>query len=242
MNVMATNYALTNDAQSVVSGLLPDIRFNDRIAIFGQTGTGKTILAHYIFRTVKVRLPSDKRPEGQWRLCIDVTDSIFDDALAFYDPLNIPWDLSSSLRYVPNMSSTESEQDFNDLYLGIMAHGDVWVWLDEANEVSSAHKTIPGLRQVLLQGRKFQIGHCAVTPRPVDISRSIFTQSQHLFIFPLTDNDDRTRVAKNIGLEPDELEEVMATMPDFGFLWYDVRSRTLLELPPIPFEVVEELE
>lgn len=239
---MAVAYAQTNGAQTIASGSLPDIRFNDRLAIFGQTGTGKTILAHYIFRTVRVYLPTDKRPEGQWRIIIDVTDSIFDDALVFFDPLNIPWDLASSLRYVPDLSSPDAEDDFNNLYLGIMAHGDAWVWLDEANEVSSAHRTIPGLRQVLLQGRKFQIGHCAVTPRPVDISRSIFTQSQHLFIFPLTDNDDRTRVAKNIGLEPDELEEVMATMPDFAFLWYDVRSRTLLELPPIPLEVVDELE
>jgi hypothetical protein len=221
---------------------LPEIRFNDRLAIFGQTGTGKSILAHFLFRTIHVRLPTEKRPDAKWRLIIDVMDAVYDDAFPFYDPLEIPWNESPSLRFVPNLASPQLEEDFNNLYLSIMAHGDVWVWLDEANEVSTAHRTIPGLRQVLLQGRKLQIGHCAVTPRPVDITKSIFTQSQHLFIFPLTDNDDRTRVAKNLGMESDEFEAIMAELPDFAYLWYDVRNRVLLEMPALPLEVIKELE
>lgn len=219
---------------------LPRINTNDRIAIFGQTGTGKSIYAHYLFRTITVRLPTEKRPQGQWRLIVDVMDSVYDDALTFFDPSDIPWAESPSLRYVPNIDTIE--KDINTLYQNIVAHGYCWVWLDEANEVSSAHRTVAGLRKVLLQGRKLQIGHASVTPRPVDISKSVITQSQHIFTFPLTDSDDRNRLAKNFGMEVDEYENLMASLPDYGYLWYVVNKREMYVMPPLPPEIVQELE
>lgn len=220
---------------------LPEVRLNDRMAIFGMTGSGKSVLAHYMFRSVPNKLPTDKNPLGFWRMCIDVTDSVIEnDALTFYDPYNIPWDQAASLRFVPNVESLE--EDINVLYTGVMNHGSCWIWLDEANEVSSAHKTIVGLRRILLQGRKFQIGNCAVTPRPVDITKSITTQSEHHFCFPLVETDDRKRVAKNFGMELDEFDEVMSSLDDFAYLWFSIRDKTLYEMPPLPEEVVMKLE
>src|SRR5438067_7070097 len=93
---------------------LPRINTNDRIAIFGQTGTGKSIYAHYLYKTIKVRLPTEKRPKGQWRLIVDVMDSIYDNALTFFDPSDIPWMESPSLRYVPDIDHIE--RDINTLY------------------------------------------------------------------------------------------------------------------------------
>lgn len=219
---------------------LPEVRLNDRMAIFGMTGSGKSVLAHYLFLSVPNRLPTESNPNGFWRLCIDVTDSIIDDSLTFYDPRAIPWDEASSLRFVPNVETLED--DINAVYEEIMLHGACWVWLDEANEVSSAHRTIVGLRRILLQGRKFQIGNCAVTPRPVDITKSITTQSEHHFIFTLIEQDDRKRVAKNIGLELEEFDELMASLPPFGYIWFSIRDKTLYIMEPLPQEVVDKLE
>lgn len=220
---------------------LPQIRLNDRIAIFGRTGTGKSILAHSLFRSIPIpqtEHQAETRPF--WRMCIDVTDSIFDDAATFYDPSAIPWEVSFSLRFVPDVANLS--QSIDELYVGIMLHGDCWTWLDEANEVSTSHSTVPGLRRVLLQGRKFQIGHCAVTPRPVDISRSIITQSEHLFVFPLTDPKDRARVAENVNLSPDDFDARMGSLDNYGYLWYSVRDDALFEMPPLPLEEVRTLE
>lgn len=223
-----------------MAAILPQIRINDRIAIFGMTGTGKSVLAHHLFASIPNKLPTEKDPTGFWRICIDVTDSVIDDSLAFTDPLNIPWEEGSSLRFVPDVNTLEASID--SLYVSIFSHGSCWVWLDEANEVSSAHKTIFGLRRILLQGRKFQIGHCAVTPRPVDITKSIITQSEHQFIFTLVDSDDRNRIAKNIGLTLDEFDLVMARLPKFAYLWFSIRDQTLFEMPPLPNDVVAQLE
>jgi ABC-type dipeptide/oligopeptide/nickel transport system ATPase component len=223
----------------IVRGL-PEVRLNDRMAVFGMTGSGKSVLAHYMFRSVPNRLPTDSNPVGFWRMCIDVTDSVVDDSLTFYDPRNIPWSSASSLRFVPDIGRLED--DINEVYEGIMEHGSCWVWLDEANEVSSAHRTIIGLRRILLQGRKFQIGNCSVTPRPVDITKSITTQSEHHFIFTLIEQDDRKRVAKNVGMELDEFDAMMSDLPPFGYVWFSVRDKTLYEMPPLPEEAVNKLE
>ncbi len=219
---------------------LPELRRNDRIAIFGMTGTGKSILAHFLYRQIPVQLPEDDRQWGFWRICIDPTDSIVDDSITFYDPNDIPWDISDSLRFVPDIDIIEDETSI--LYENIMAHGFAWVWLDEANEVSSAHKTIKGLRKVLLQGRKFQIGMANVTPRPVDISKSIITQSEHQFIFHLVDEGDRRRVAANTGMTLEEFDGLMGALPPYAYLWYSVRDRTIYVMPPLPEDVVDALE
>ncbi len=212
---------------------LPQIRLNDRIAIFGATGTGKSVLAHALYQSV---------PENWWKIIIDVTDSIVEpSALTFYDPDEIPWDKSYSLRYVPDAGAPMDIQ-ISTLFLNIYYHGACWYWLDEANEVSDAHKTAFGLRKVLLQGRKAYVGGACLSPRPKDISKSIITQSQYIAIFTIIDYDDRSTIAKNIGMTPAEFDDQMNQLEEHGFLFFDVRSRTLYRVPPIPREIVEKLE
>ena len=228
----------------------PKIRLNDRIAVFGMTGSGKSVLAHYLYNTITAKLPVEKEdPEtkerwiepGFWKICIDVTDSVnLPQALTFYDPYQIPWDQAAALRFVPDIDELEAQ--INALYAEVILHGSCWVWLDEANEVSSAHKTIPGLRKVLLQGRKFQVGNLSATPRPADISKSIYTQSEHHFIFNIIDEGDRRRIASNIGLALKDFDVLMASLPMHGYLWFSVRDQAIFEVPPLPRDIVRILE
>jgi hypothetical protein len=211
---------------------IPPARINDRIFIVGTTDSGKSVLAHLLFTTI---------PEGWWRLIIDITDSINEPtALTFYDPTDIPWEKSYSLRFVPDIQFMQDQ--ISTLFQGIYEHGFCWYWLDEANEVSDAHKTVFGLRKVLLQGRKAYVGGAACTPRPRDITKSLITQSQFIAVFALIDSDDRNVIAKNIGLMPIEFDEMMSQLPQWGYLYYDVRNRTLWQVDPIPTEIVEKLE
>lgn len=212
--------------------VLPSIRLNDRVGVFGGTGTGKSILAQVMQSSV---------PDGWWKICVDITDSIIDpSALTFYDPDKIPWEDSTNLRFVPSVDATLEDQ-INRLYLGIFYHGACWVWLDEANEVSSAHRTAFGIRKVLLQGRKAYVGHVACTPRPADISKSIITQSQYLITFRLIDFDDRLRMARYIGLTQDEFDSIMERLGEHEYLLYDVRMNTLYQAPAVPREIVDSI-
>lgn len=209
--------------------VLPEIKLNDRIAVFGGTGTGKSILAQVMFRSL---------PTKWWKVIIDITDSIIEPtALTFYDPKQVPWDKAYNLRFVPDID-VDLEEQINELYLNIFYHGVCWVWLDEANEVTTAHHTAFGLRKVLLQGRKAYVGHLSCTPRPADISKSIVTQAQYLITFALVDFDDRIRVARYIGMTPDEFDEHIRQLGEHEYLFYDVAYRSLYQVPAVPEEIV----
>jgi hypothetical protein len=211
------------------SPILPEIRLNDRVAIFGGTGTGKSILAQVMFRSL---------PTEWWKMIIDITDSVIEPyALTFYDANEIPWDKAYYLRFVPDID-IDLEQQIDALYLNIFFHGACFVWLDEANEVTTAHHTAWGLRKVLLQGRKAYVGQISCTPRPADISKSIVTQSQYIITFPLVDFDDRIRVARYIGMTPDEFDEHLRGLGDYEYLFYDVKYRSLYQVPAVPDEIV----
>lgn len=211
---------------------LPTIKLNDRVAIFGGTGTGKSILAQIMFRSL---------PVNWHKVIIDVTDSIIEPyALTFYDPDHIPWDKAYNLRFVPDISASLEDQ-INRLYLSIFYHGACWVWMDEVNEVSSSHRTPFGMRKVLLQGRKAYVGHAACTPRPADISKSIVTQAQYLITFTLVDFDDRMRMARYIGMTNDEFDMAINTLGAHEYLFYDVALRNLYRVPAVPREVVEKI-
>lgn len=224
----------TNSPPSSTDSLqvLPEIRLNDRVAVFGGTGTGKSILAQVMFRSLPVKW---------WKVIIDITDSIIEPtALTFYDPNEIPWDKAYNLRFVPDID-IDLEEQINALYLNIFYHGVCWVWLDEANEVTTAHHTAFGLRKVLLQGRKAYVGHLSCTPRPADISKSIVTQAQYLITFALVDFDDRIRVARYIGMTADEFDEHIRGLGEHEYLFYDVAYRSLYQVPAVPDEIVMKI-
>lgn len=211
---------------------LPPIRINDRIAIFGGTGTGKSILAQVLYRSLPLK----------WhKVIVDITDSIIEpSALTFYDPTKIPWDKAWNLRYVPDINA-DLEEQINLLYLSVFYHGACWVWLDEANEVSTAHRTAFGIRKVLLQGRKAYVGHISCTPRPADISKSIVTQAQYLITFPLVDFDDRLRMARYIGMTADEFDLMINQLGSHEYLFYDVNYRSLYRVPAVPKVIVDNI-
>jgi hypothetical protein len=224
--------AQTRQQLNSTQDLLPEIAINDRIAIFGGTGTGKSILAQVLFHSLPVK---------HHKLIVDITDSIIEPtALSFYDPADIPWDKAWNLRFVPDIDA-DLEQQINLLYINAFFHGAVWIWLDEANEVTTAHRTAFGLRKVLLQGRKAYIGHVSCTPRPADISKSIVTQAQYLVTFPLVDFDDRIRMARYLGMETLEFDEAIGSLGEYEYLFYDVANRNLYRVPAIPMEVVDRI-
>lgn len=89
--------------------------------------------------------------------------------------------------------------------------GNAWLYIDEGYLMPDR----AWLRNVLAQGRSLGITVVATSQRPVDVPRSIFTESTYKTIFRLTDTRDIKRVEEFT--LPGLLEN---RLPDFHSYWY----------------------
>lgn len=199
------------------------------------------MLAHLLSRTIPIpRTEDEAKEDPQWILIVDVTDSIDEPyAITFNDPTKIPWKQGFRLRFVPEPTAIKESVEL--LLQSVRAHGMCWVWIDEVNAVSTSHNTPPTVLWLTLQARKFGVGCCNVTPRPRGIDPSFMGMAQHLFTFLLTDPDDIKHIAGPFGSTPSEMKDLLYSLDDFAYIWYDVRARTRYIMPPIPQEYIEIL-
>lgn len=188
----------------------PRIRYTDRVFVTGTTGTGKTHLARRLFLAAPGRrIVIDPKNDR------DATGNLGNHATAS-DPLRLP-DMPT-IRWVPR--DPFDLEAYDALYRHLMEHPPWYIWTDELGTVAPANKTPPAFAQLIYQGRSRGIGHIGSHQRPVEISRAILSQSQHIVAFSLHDPDDRARIAKTMGLAPGEFTQYQAELGPHGFLWW----------------------
>jgi hypothetical protein len=102
-----------------------------------------------------------------------------------------------------------------------------YVWCDEAGDVFPVRRTPANVRRLLTHGRKRQIGHVVTHTRPREIDRNLIANAMHVVVFDLPNPADRAHVADIAGVGPAELETRMTELPEYGFLWFDVRMKEL---------------
>ncbi len=188
----------------------------------GTTGSGKS----HLCRVLSLAAP---RP----LLIIDPRDSTLTEvpgAATFRDPNNPP--AADIARFVPN--DPYDLDAYNDLYGRVLASGPRFVWCDEAGIVFPVRSTPRAVRTLLVQGRKERIGHLACHTRPRELDVNLLAQAQHVVIFALPVPDDRRRVAELVGIPPAQLDELLAGLPKFGFLWWRLEDRVLIVFDPLP--------
>jgi DNA helicase HerA-like ATPase len=89
--------------------------------------------------------------------------------------------------------------------------GNAWLYIDEGYLMPDR----AWLRNVLAQGRSLGITVVTTSQRPVDISRSVFTEATYVTVFRLNDKKDWQRVGEFT--PPGMLEK---RLPDFHSFWY----------------------
>ncbi len=200
---------------------------NDRLLLVGKTGSGKSTLAAYLFGELRVqRVIVD--PKGEWRVrgaALARAPAQLEAALERY----------GLVRYVPRSGDRE---EWEEVYRLLFERRRIFVWTDEAYSVSEANWQPRGLRLMQTQGRALGIGHMVCTQRPRNLSRELVTEAEHFFVFtpPLT-GSDLDDVAREMGLEREELRAALLELPEHGFLWYDRRLGETTVCQPLPEEL-----
>lgn len=114
--------------------------------------------------------------------------------------------------------------------------GDVLVWVDEVHVSMPTEKSrrMHHARRILVHGRHRLISLLLCGPRPTHVDRLCLMQSDHVLVFDLPQRDDRERIADDLGVDRDDLAEIINTLPPHGYAWINTLNKTLTVYPAYP--------
>lgn len=172
------------------------IEANNRTALVGATGTGKTYMARYLLARVPRLVALDPKGtlKNQWGLTEWNRSSR--RALARGEPLRV------------RATAEPGDNDFYESVLGdAYDAGNVIIYIDEVYGVAPVgSRPGPMLSAVYTRGREFGIGVVAATQRPTWVPLFIFSEADNYIMFRLKLQNDRRRMAEFMG--PDVLSDV----------------------------------
>lgn len=193
----------------------------------GATRSGKSHLARRLFLSAAAP-----------RLVIDPADSSLTDvpgAVTFRDPARSTnargesWIEAATARFVP--TDPDDLDAYNRVYAWAFDRFPRMVWCDEAGIVLPVRGYPRRGNTYLVQGAKRMLGHMACHTRPREINRNLIGQAQHIMVFDLPNPDDRSHIAELAGIPSAQMEELMAQLGEYEFLWWRQLDRTLTVCP-----------
>lgn len=190
----------------------------DRTAIIGGTGTGKTTFGAWILskQNFKARpwIALDFKGEELW-------DQVGDPPMR---PLKLGKMPGKSGFY--RMSIRPGDDDeFEDWLWRIWEKENIGLFCDESSLIPQRN----AFKAILRQGRSKRIPVIACTQRPVDCDREIFTESQFVSVFRLDDVRDYKIIqgfTRNAAID--------RPLPPYHSYWYDKKQSKMVILKPVP--------
>lgn len=167
------------------------ISTDDRVAIIGRTGMGKTWLTKGMTGGVPFVFLDSKRTTTLERV---PTLPTFDAAL----PQQI-------VRLPELLTGTNRELPAWDAEIGaIVRAGNRLLVFDDLSGINPAYHQRNAVGNALKLGREHNVGVWALVQGPRNIPRDVLNMADHLFIFSITDPDDIHYLARRIGWEAAE--------------------------------------
>jgi hypothetical protein len=203
-----------------VGGRLP--QSDDRIAILGKTGSGKTVA-------------------GLWHLSKQDIDARVWVIIDFKGDVNINnIDKAQSIDYDTNLSKLkpglyilrvmpDEEEELDAWFVKVWETENIGVMVDEGFMVGQRSR---GFNMCLIQGRSKHITMIVLSQRPVWMSRYVLSEASFIQAFSLNDRDD-TRSVKRFVEDRGNLS-VLNRVPRYHSYYYDVSEDDLRVLSPVP--------
>jgi hypothetical protein len=206
------------------------------VTVLGAKGEGKSVFARWLWDSYPYdRLALD--PTGDvWRaLKADERDDtkLLEEPMPAKFPTGTTGERASWL-FKPDPASATFGDDLDRAAGLAFFNRKTMLWVDEVNELTSAHKTSPHYRRILYQGRHRDLTLVQCGPRARDIHPLVISQADLVVVFRMPHPYDVDMVAGNIGWKPKELGELIDELPRHGFALYDSRERMMNVCPPLP--------
>jgi hypothetical protein len=217
-----------------MAGRLP--QSDDRIAILGKTGSGKTVagLWHLSKQDISTR---------RW-VVIDFKGDVNINAIDKAQDIDYATDLNKLkpglyiLRVMP-----DEEEELDAWFVKVWETENIGVMVDEGFMVGQRSR---GFNMCLIQGRSKHITMIVLSQRPVWMSRYVLSEASFIQAFSLNDRDDTKSVKRFV--EDRDIEgrtvSVLDRLPRYHSYYYDVAEDDLRVLSPVPSvdEILEDID
>jgi len=187
------------------------IGHNDRVAVVGTTGSGKTTLIRALVPTRPYVALYD--PKGEWG---------GREWLTVREASRLPRNPHPRVRYYPYPEELADKEALDTFFRWVYMRGNTTLVVDEAYLATLGGRWLPPFYQACLaQGRGLGVGVISATQRPYYIPQTILTEAEHWFVFKLRAPQDVHAVAQWTGLRPHRVR-------DLGkYEWYYVGDKGL---------------
>jgi hypothetical protein len=162
------------------------IRRDQRAFFVGKTGSGKTSLAKaLLYKQNHVCILDPKRtfslPE-RW------PHTIYTDVNGV-----VSHNEAETLIYRPTLDEMRTGCD--QFFYWAFDRQNTLIYVDEVISIVNGPRIYPGYETVLKMGRERNVGCWSATQRPASVPLAIMSESEHFFVFRLTNIEDRKRVS-----------------------------------------------
>jgi hypothetical protein len=188
-----------------------NLRLNpdERGAIIGQTGTGKTVLANQLLLASKAKRLAIIDPKGMFEAA--------DDIEVTSNPRRIIGGKLDRFIFRPNPDSLTDLGQYDDVYKYCYKKGDFLVYTDDVLGIMSRNK-YPHYLQVCYQmGRQKRVAMLSSFQRPAWLPLFLCSEASKFYLFRLTVGTDIQRVEQFV---PDY--ETRRLKDKHTFLFFDI--------------------
>lgn len=172
---------------------------DDRAALIGATGTGKTTLARYLVedKNKKCSVVYNNKPSD--------SISLWQDTQTIYQDFSLLEEAEEDrLIYTPPLRESLSEELQDRFFAWIYERRYTRLYIDEASALRGGSNPSYYLQACLARGRERGISTITGTQRPSRVPLILLSESEHFYIFRLTLLQDRMRIYEMTGISVDE--------------------------------------
>lgn len=187
-----------------------EIKSSDRVFVTGRTGSGKSVLVQkLIIPQLTNFVIYDYKHE------IDVPGAELFGAIGDFKR-------RPNKRQIIYRPSIGSDEEFDALCRQVFYRGNNTLVLDETLFHCQPGRITPHHSLIMRLGRSKGVGIVNCTQRPRDIHNNVISQCEHFFIFDLTQDTDRKKVADFCG------PQLLTRFGDkeFHFYYYNVKDKS----------------
>lgn len=203
------------------------IQSNDRVAVVGKTGSGKTYLVKNL---IWERFNSVIFYDWKWQHYKELNAPVVHTIEDVEDALNDP-QMANKFVYAPKRKGLDV---WNRLCYLAWEETNIHLIADELKGVYQQNGWVAGItdyhENIMTRGRQRGVGMTNVSQRPKGIPLETMSEAEHLFVFKLNLRDDRNRIGEIVGSEH---QEQARTLSGHEFMYYNTEMDSPKVCPPI---------